>query len=86
MDPETQKLLRLNLETNQIVEELLQLFQRKEKNLALLQQHTMENICTWSENIKQSNKVLHNYKTTLRDRCHRIQDQLNQPQNNLVKD
>ena len=38
MDPETQKLLRLNQETNQIVEELLQIFQRKEKNLALLQQ------------------------------------------------
>ena len=109
MDPKTQKLLRLNQETNQIVEELLQIFQRKEKNLALLQQtnqifqkaleisreknihsenlqHTMENISTWSEDIKQSNKVLHNYMTTLRDRCHRIQDQLNQPQNNLVKD
>ena len=109
MDPKTQKLLRLNQETNQIVKELLQIFQRKEKNLALLQQtnqifqkaleisrekninsenlqHTMENISTWSEDIKQSNKVLHNYMLTLRDRCHRIQDQLNQPQNNLVKD
>ena len=32
MDPETQKLLRLNQETNQIVEEL-QIFQRKEKTL-----------------------------------------------------
>ena len=90
MDPETQKLRRLNQETNQIVEELLQIFQRKEKNLALLQQtnqifqkaleisrkkninsenihHTMENISTWSENIRQSNKVLHNNTTTLRD-------------------
>ena len=46
----------------------------------------MENISAWSEDIKQSNKVLHNYMTMLRDRCHRIQDQLNQPQNNLVKD
>ena len=105
MDPETQN----NQETKHIVEELLQIFQRKEKNLDLLQQtnqilqklleishkkninfeniqHTMENISTWSENIKQSNKVLHNYTTTLRDRCHRIQDQLSQPQNNLVKD
>ena len=102
MDPETQKLLRFNQETKHIVEELLQIFQRKEKNLDLLQQtnqilqklleishkkninfeniqHTMENTSTWSENIKQSNKVLHNYTTTLRDRCHRIQDQLNQP-------
>ena len=38
MDPKTQKLLRLNQETNQIVKELLQIFQQKEKNLALLQQ------------------------------------------------
>ena len=38
MDPETQKLLRLNQETNQIDEELLQIFQRTEKNLVLLQQ------------------------------------------------
>ena len=104
----TQKLLQLNQETNQIVEELLQIFHRKEKNLALLQQtnqifqkaleisrkkninseniqHTMENISTWSGDIKQSNKVLHNYTTMLRDRCHRIQDQLNQPQNNLAR-
>ena len=102
MDHETQKLLRFNQETKHIVEELLQIFQRKEKNLALLQQtnqillkvleisrkkninsenihRTMENISTWSENIKQCNKLLHNYTTTLRDRCHRIQDQLNQP-------
>ena len=33
MDPETQTLLRLNQETNQIVKELLQIFQRKEKTL-----------------------------------------------------
>ena len=31
MDPETQKILRLNQETNQIVEELQQIFQRTEK-------------------------------------------------------
>ena len=31
MDPETQKLLRFNQETKQIVEELLQIFQRIEK-------------------------------------------------------
>ena len=33
MDPETQKLLRFNQETKQIVEELLQIFQRTEKTL-----------------------------------------------------
>ena len=38
MDPETQKLLQFNQETKQIVEELLQIFQRTEKNLVLLQQ------------------------------------------------
>ena len=38
MDPETQNLLRFNRETKQIVEELLQIFQRTEKNLVLLQQ------------------------------------------------
>ena len=38
MDPEKQKPLELNQETNQIVEELLQIFQRTEKNLDLLQQ------------------------------------------------
>ena len=32
-----------------------------------------------NETVCQSNKVLHNYTTTLRDRCQRIQDQLNQP-------
>ena len=31
MDPETQKLLRFNQETKQIVEELLQIFQRTAK-------------------------------------------------------
>ena len=109
MDPETQKLLRFNRETKQIVEELLQIFQRTEKNLVLLQQtnqivqklqeifhkkninfeniqHIIESISKWSGNIKQCNKMLHNYTTTLRDRCHRIQNQFNQPQNNLVKD
>ena len=109
MDPETQKLLRFNQETKQIVEELLQIFQRTEKNLVLLQQtnqivqkllevfhkkninleniqHIIESISKWSGNIKQCNKILHNYTTTLRDRCQRIQDEFNQPQNNLVKD
>lgn len=38
MDPEKQKPLELNQETNQIVQELLQIFQRTEKNLDLLQQ------------------------------------------------
>ena len=109
MDPETQKLLRFNQETKQIVEELLQIFQRTEKNLVLLQQtnqivqklleifhkkninfenvqHIFESISKWSGNIKQSNKILHNCTTTLRDRYNRIQDQFNQPQNNFVKD
>ena len=109
MDPETQKLLRFNPETKQIVEELLQIFQRTEKNLVLLQQtnqivqklleifhkkninfeniqHIIESISKWSGNIRQCNKILHNYTTMLRDRCHRIQDQFNQLQNNLVKD
>ena len=83
--PTERKNLALLQQTNQIFQKALEISREKNINSENLQ-HAMENISTWSEDIKQSNKVLHNYMTTLRDRCHRIQDQLNQPQNNLVKD
>ena len=80
-----QKNLVLLQQTNQIVQKLLEIFHKKNINFENIQ-HIIESISKWSGNIKQCNKMLHNYTTTLRDRCHRIQDQFNQPQNNLVKD
>ena len=80
-----QKNLVLLQQTNQIVQKLLEIFHKKNINFENIQ-HIIESISKWSGNIKQCNKILHNYTTTLRDRCHRIQDQFNQPQNNLVKD
>ena len=52
----------------------------------LPEQHGKKSLHRQHRNIKQCNKILHNYTNTLRDRCHRIQDEFNQPQNNLVKD
>ena len=83
--PTERKNLALLQQTNQIFQKALEISRKKNMNTENIQ-HTMENISARSEDIKQSNKVLHNYMTMLRDRCHRIQDQLNQPQNNLVKD
>ena len=80
-----QKNLVLLQQTNQIVQKLLEIFHKKNINFENIQ-HIIESISKWSGNIKQCNKILHNYTTTLRDRCHRIQDEFNQPQNNLVKD
>ena len=79
------KNLVLLQQTNQIVQKLLEVFHKKNINFENIQ-HIIESISKWSGNIKQCNKILHNYTTTLRDRCQRIQDEFNQPQNNLVKD
>ena len=73
-----QKNLVLLQQTNQIVQKLLEIFHKKNINFENIQ-HIIESISKWSGNIKQCNKILHNYTTTLRDRCHRIQDQFNQP-------
>ena len=69
----TEKNLDLLQQTNQIVSKLQEIFQKKNINFEIIQ-HTIESFSKWSGNIKQSNKVLHNYTTTLRDRCNRIQD------------
>lgn len=80
-------------ETKQITEDLLHIFQRQEKNLALLQQtrrlfekvldiSTMEHIDARAHTLRQNNKVLHNRIVALRDRY----PTLNQAQNNLAKD
>ena len=79
---EKQKLLHLIQETNQIIEDLMQLFERTEKSLHLIKE-MKENIAKWTTQI---NKMMYNYTTTLRIRENYLQKQLNKQQNNLLKD
>ena len=79
---EKQKLLHLIQETNQIIEDLMQLFERTEESLHLIKE-MKENIAKWTTQI---NKMMYNYTTTLRIRENYLQKQLNKQQNNLLKD
>ena len=67
MDQEKQKLLHLIQETNQIIEDLMQLFERTEESLRLIKE-MKENIAKWTTQFNQINKMMYNYTTTLRIR------------------
>ena len=69
---EKQKLLHLIQETNQIIEELMELFQRTEKSLHFIK-GMKENITKWTTNFNQINKMMYNYTTTLRVRGNHLQ-------------
>ena len=84
MDQEKQKLLHLIQETNQIIEDLMQLFERTEKSLHLIKERK-ENIEKWTTKSNQIN-MMYNYTTTLRIRGNYLQKQLNKQQNHLLKD
>ena len=82
---EKQKLLHLIQETNQIIEDLMQLFERTEKSLHLIKERK-ENIEKWTTKFNQINKMMYNYTTTLRIRGNYLQKQLDKQQNHLLKD
>ena len=82
---EKQKLLHLIQETNQIIEDLMQLFERTEESLHLIKE-MKENIAKWTTQFNQINKMMYNYTTTLRIRGNYLQKKLNKQQNNLLKD
>ena len=82
---EKQKLLQLIQETNQIIEDLMQLFERTEKSLHLIKERK-ENIEKWTTKFNQINKMMYNYTTTLRIRGNYPQKQLDKQQNHLLKD
>ena len=82
---EKQKLLHLIQETNQIIEDLMQLFERTEKSLHLIKERK-ENIEKWTTKSNQINKMMYNYTTTLRIRGNYLQKQLDKQQNHLLKD
>ena len=84
MDQEKQKLLHLIQETNQIIEDLMQLFERTEKSLHLIKERK-ENIEKWTTKSNQIN-MMYNYTTTLRIRGNYLQKQLDKQQNHLLKD